>query len=83
MVFETAAAPALVMVEELGFGAVEATGRLVVATKTMEENENETAQNKTQNKRLSRIGCQRQVARNIFKHNMKVALYLWVWVLLH
>lgn len=67
VVFETAAAPAFVMVEELGFGAVDATGRLVVATKTMEEIENETAYNKTQNKTLSRIGCQRQ-ERSCMKH---------------
>lgn len=33
VVFEMAAAPAFAVVEVLGFGAVEANGRLVVATK--------------------------------------------------
>lgn len=44
MVFKTAAALAFVVVEGLGFGAVDTAGLLVVATKKKrEECENETA----------------------------------------
>lgn len=42
MVFEIAAALAFVVVEVLGFGAVDTAGLLAVATKKM-EHENETA----------------------------------------
>lgn len=42
VVFETATAPAFVVVKVPGFGAVDATGLLAVTAKTMDRHETET-----------------------------------------